>query len=399
MHGPNFKPRSAGVNQRGIRDYNERLILSILQRHKAVPGADLARRTGLSRPTVSTILRKLQADGLVQRGDPIRGRVGKPSVPIELDPDGAFSLGLKIGRRSADLLLLDFAGGVRCQLHTSYEYPLPDAVFGFLKSGISTLMQDLPVALHDRVCGIGIATPFELWKWHSLTGAAAQRFQSWKDVDFTEQVAAFSALPVSVVNDATAACHAEHLYGRGQAFRDYAYFFIGSFIGGGVTLNGTVFEGNQGNAGALGSIRTTGMMGDSRQLIDTASLHLLEARLIEAGHDPQGLWQKPQDWRGLLQFVEPWIDATAQELAKASLSICSVIDFEAILIDGAFPGDVRQALVERVRRYLADQDSRGLITPQIAAGEIGANARGVGAASSPVFAQFFLDTNAGLSAI
>ena len=43
MHGANFKPRSAGVNQRGIRDHNERLILSILQRYKAAPGADLAR--------------------------------------------------------------------------------------------------------------------------------------------------------------------------------------------------------------------------------------------------------------------------------------------------------------------------------------------------------------------
>lgn len=398
MHGANFKPRSAGVNQRGIRDHNERLILSILQRYKAAPGADLARSTGLSRPTVSTILRKLQADGLVRRGEPIRGRVGKPSIPIELDPDGAFSLGLKIGRRSADLVLMDFAGNLRGQLHTTYEYPLPAAVFGFLESGIATLMQTLPDALHERVCGIGIATPFELWKWHSLTGAAADQFQSWKDVDFAAQVAGFSALPVFVVNDATAACHAEHLYGRGKLYRDYGYFFIGSFIGGGVTLNGTVFEGNQGNAGALGAIRTTGPRGESQQLIDTASLHLLEARLIEAGQDPQGLWQEPQDWRGLERFVEPWIASTAQELAKASLSICSVIDFEAILIDGAFPAAVRQALVERVRRCMVEQDTRGLIVPVVEGGEIGANARGVGAASTPVFAQLLLDTNTGLAA-
>ena len=230
-----------------------------------------------------------------------------------------------------------------------------------------------------------------------MTGIAAERFQSWKDVDFAEEVSRFSDLAVFVVNDATAACHAEHLYGRGKEFRDYAYFFIGSFIGGGVVMNGSVFEGNQGNAGALGSMRTTGPLGESQQLIDTASIHLLETRLIEAGIAPEVLWQKPQDWSGLMRYVEPWIGAPAQELAKAALSICSVIDFEAILIDGAFPENVRDELVERVQRYLVNQDKRGLISPEVEAGSVGENARAIGAASNPIFRQFFLNTNAGLS--
>lgn len=399
MDGANLRERSAGVNQRGIRDYNERLILSLLQRHRALSGADLARRTGLSRPTVSTILRALEEDGLVRKGEPVRGKVGKPSVPMELDPDGALSCGLKIGRRSADLLLLDLAGQVRKQVYTTYDYPMPDAVFGFLEEGLAGFMQELSPTLRARVCGIGIGTPFELWRWHDLIGVAAEKFRSWKDIDFASKVAGFCDLPVFVVNDATSACHAEHLYGRGQEFRDYAYFFIGSFIGGGVALNGTVFEGNQGNAGALGSMRTTGPLGESQQLIDTASIHLLEARLVEAGIDPQVLWHKPQDWSGLGRYVEPWIGTTAQELAKASLSVCSVIDFEAILIDGAFPPEVRNALVERVRRYLVTQDTRGLITPRVEAASVGENARSIGAASSPIFAQFMLNTNAGLSAL
>ncbi|WP_342344649.1 ROK family transcriptional regulator [Vannielia litorea] len=397
MDGDSISSRSAGVNQSGVRDHNERLLLSILNRHRSVPAAELARRTGLSKPTVSTILRNLEADGLIRRGTPLRGRVGKPSIPIELDPDGAFSIGLKVGRKSADLLLLDLSGATRGQLRTTYEYAMPDAVFGFLQSGLDTLLETLPARLRSRVCGIGIGSPFELWKWHDLSGPAAERFRSWKDVVFSEEVARFSELPVYVVNDATAACQAEHLYGRGHEFRDFAYFFIGSFVGGGIALNGTVFEGNQGNAGALGAMRTTGPLGESQQLIDTASLHLLEARLVEAGLDPQVMWQKPQDWSALSHYVEPWIGETAQELAKASLSICSVLDFEAVLIDGAFPPDVRQELVERVRRYLVNQDKRGLIAPVVEAGTVGENARAIGAACAPIFAQFMLNTNAGLS--
>lgn len=399
MDADSIREPGAGVNQSGIRDHNERLILSLLHRYRAIPAADLARRTGLSKPTVSTILRKLEGDGLLGRGDPVRGRVGKPSIPIELDPDGVLSFGLKVGRRSADLLLLDFAGRVREQLHTTYDYPMPDAVFDFLRLGLETLLQNLPAKLRRRVCGIGIGTPFELWKWHDLVGVAAERFRSWKDIDFAREVATFSDLPVFVVNDATAACRAEHLYGRGNLFRDYAYFFIGSFVGGGVVLNGSVYEGNRGNAGALGSMRSTGPLGEAQQLIDVASIHLLEARLVETGLDPSALWRQPQDWGGLSRHVDPWIGQTAQELAKASLSICSVIDFEAILIDGAFPPEVRDELVERTRRYLINQDKRGLIEPQIAAGSVGPNARAIGAASSPIFSQFLLNTNAGLASV
>lgn len=389
---------SGGVNQRGVRDHNERLILSVLQRHGPTSGANVARLTGLSPQTISIIFRKLERDEILRRGDPVRGKVGKPSIPIELNPDGVFAIGMRIGRRSAELVLLDFAGMTRQRLFIAYEYPFPDAVFGFLRDGLAQLIEDAPPIARDRICGIGIGVPFELWKWHDLTGLAAERFRSWKDVDFAGEVAKFSTLPVFVVNDATAACHAEQLWGGGQAYRDYAYFFVGSFVGGGVVLNGTVFEGNQGNAGALGSMRTTGPLGESQQLIDVASLHLLEARLVEAGVDPEAMWKRPQDWGAIMRFVNPWIGETAQELAKASLSICSVIDFQAVLIDGAFPPQVREELVSRVRRYIENQDKRGLITPRIEEGRVGENARSIGAASTPIFSQFFLNTNLGLSA-
>jgi len=397
MDGGKTRGLSGGVNQSGVRDHNERLLLSMLLRNGAAPGSDLARGAGLSPQTVSVILRKLENDGFLMRGDPIRGKVGKPSIPMKLNPDGVLSLGLKVGLRSADLVIIDFVGSVKKQIRTSYAYPLPEIIFSFLEEGLDQFISELSGQASKRLCGIGIAIPFELWKWHDLVGLAAETFLPWRDVDFEKEVRRFSHLPVYVVNDSTAACQAEHLYGRGKEFRDYAHFFVGSFIGGGVVLNGTVFEGNQGNAGALGSLRTTGPQGESRQMIDVASIHLLETRLNDVGIDPKVLWQKPQDWSGLERYVEPWIGQSAQELAKASLSICSVIDFEAVLIDGAFPADVREELVERVRRYLVNQDTRGLIAPQIEVGSIGGNARGIGAASVPIFSQYFLNTNAGLS--
>ncbi|KRA43312.1 ROK family transcriptional regulator [Devosia sp. Root635] len=389
---------SSGVNQSGVRDYNERLLLTLLQRNGPTAGSDLARMANLSPQTVSIILREMEAEGLLSRGTPIKGKVGKPSVPMSLAEGGVLSFGYKIGRRSAVLLLSDFRGTVRHQLQLTYKYPMPEPIFRFLREGMESILARCSPAERNRICGIGIATPFELWKWNELVGAPADAFSSWKDVDFHAEMAAFTSLPVSVVNDATAGCQAEHIYGRGKEFRDYAYFFVGAFIGGGVVLNHSVYQGHQGNAGALGSLRSFGPHGESQQLIDTASIHLLEARLAEFGIDPNELWAQPQDWGHLTRFVEPWLGQTAQELAKASLSVCAVIDFEAIVIDGAFPEPVKQALVERTRRYLVNQDMRGLVTPQIEAGMVGGNARAIGAATSPLFERYFMNGSQALSA-
>src|SRR5215217_2162582 len=116
---------SRGTNQTGVRLYNERLVLSLIRRHGDLPKADIARMTGLSPQTISIITNALEADGLLLRGNPLRGKVGQPLVPYSLNPEGALSFGLKIGRRSVDLYLINFAGETLGLLHRTYPYPTP----------------------------------------------------------------------------------------------------------------------------------------------------------------------------------------------------------------------------------------------------------------------------------
>ena len=89
----------AGTNQSGMRESNERLVLTLLRREGGLAKAEIARKTGLSAQTVSRLIGTLEGEGLIRRGDPQRGRVGQPSVPLSLDPTGAYFLGLKVGRR------------------------------------------------------------------------------------------------------------------------------------------------------------------------------------------------------------------------------------------------------------------------------------------------------------
>jgi len=92
---------SGGANQVRVRAYNERLVMSLVRRHGSLSKAEIARRSGLSAQTVTVIMRALEAEGLLMRGAPMRGKVGQPSVPMLLNPDAVYSFGLKIGRRSA----------------------------------------------------------------------------------------------------------------------------------------------------------------------------------------------------------------------------------------------------------------------------------------------------------
>lgn len=381
-----------GGSQSGLRLYNERLVLSLIRRYGSLPKAEIARVTGLSAQTASVIVKQLEADGLLLRQRPQRGRIGQPPVPLSLNPDGAYSIGLKVGRRSADLVLIDLMGKVRASQHRTYRYPEPGPTLAFVRQGIEELQRDLKPAQRARISGLGIATPFELWNWEKEIGAPRDVLQVWRAFDLMGEVAKVSSWPVQLCNDATAACAAELSFGIGNRYRDFVYFFIGSFIGGGIVLNGMLYQGRSGNAGALGSMPVSGEgpLGVV-QLIRSASLYRLEQLIANRGRDPSMLWQTPQDWDGIGQPLDLWIKDSSIHLAQAIVASVSVIDFEAAIIDAACPPDVRTRLVEETKTQAALLDQQGLSPFAIVEGTIGSDARAIGGASLPLLTNFAVD--------
>ena len=120
--------RPRGSSQGGLRQYNERVVLQAVRLHGAVPGAEIARLTGLTAQTVSMITKSLIDDGYLRKGAPVRGKVGQPSVPLSLDPDGAFAIGIKVGRRRLDTVLVDFSGKPCARWSLDYRFPDPEDV-------------------------------------------------------------------------------------------------------------------------------------------------------------------------------------------------------------------------------------------------------------------------------
>jgi len=387
-----------GTNQSGMRDYNERLTLTLVRRHGSLSKTEIARLTRLSAQTVSVIMRELEDEGLLLRNEPIRGKIGQPSIPMSLNPEGAFFLGLKIGRRSAELVLIDFLGAVRAMLQLSYRYPSPRDTVEFVGEGIKRIRAGLTLAQDERIAGLGIAMPFELWNWADAAGAPREVMDNWRNRDIRADLQAQVSFPVYLQNDATSACGAELVFGSGGTPRDFIYFYIGAFAGGGIVLNGGLYGGPTGNAGALGSMPVPGPDGAPRQLIDIASIAMLEKALVANGRDASHLWTSPQDWGDLGDELDEWIATAANGLAYAIVSASSVIDFQAAVVDGWMPVSVRARLVAAIGEALQKIDAEGLTVPPVREGTVGIHARALGGASLPLSDRFLVGATAAISA-
>lgn len=387
-----------GSNQVGMRAYNERLVLSLIRQFGPMPKVAISQVTGLSPQAVSIIMRALEADGLLLKGEPLRGRIGQPSVPLCLDPDGAFFFGLKVGRRSAELVLTDFLGRARFRDEKSYLYPTPDEVVDFAKDAIATGLAHLPVDLACRVAGMGIALPFGLWEWEAALGDGAEGLEAWRTRDLQSELAEVQDFPVFLCNDASAACGAELVFGDQDKPRDFLYFYVGFFVGGGLVIDNALYTGRSGNAAALGSTPIQAADGRVCQLVDVASLATLESMLIAQGHDAALFWGRADGWSLPPVVLEAWLDQAAQGLAQAIVSATCLIDIDTVLIDGAIPAQVRADLVARTARYLGKAIVPGIVLPAVREGMIGAAARSLGAASLPLSERFLVDRRAFLKA-
>jgi predicted NBD/HSP70 family sugar kinase len=385
---------AGGADQSGLRLYNERLILSLVRRYGQLSKIEVARATGLSVQSASTIMNRLQSEGLLRREAPQRGRVGQPTVPLSLDPEGAFSIGLKIGRRSCDLVLIDFCGHVRRRAQRNYPYPTPNLVSEFVVDELEPMIESLAPAQRRRVVGLGVATPFQLWNWSSEIGAPAEEMDAWRSFSIEDELARLSPFPVTLCNDATSACAAELFFGAAWRHRDFLYFFLGTFVGGGLVIDGALYPGRTGNAGAVGSmpIAAPDAAGHpTSQLIDHASICRLERRVEAAGRDPSSIWRTPDAWDDFGALLDAWIDEAAFALAYAAVAAMSVIDIQAVVIDGVMPMGVRERLRLGVAAQIETLDRRGLSDVTIVTGTIGADARAIGGAALPLIKTFARD--------
>ena len=390
-----------GSNHNGMRQFNERIVLQTIRHHGAIAKADIARLTQLSTQTVSIIVNRLEGDGLLIKQDRVRGKIGQPSVPLSLNPNGAFSLGLQVGRRSLEVVVTDFLGNTRHQLQFTYPYPDPEVVLPNIKQALAQIKQTMGLDW-ERTVGIGLTAPLSMHKWSNLLGdssqQSAQALKSWEHFDLLSCVQALTNLPVEFAKDTTSACMAEMLQGHGLSVNNFLYVFVGTFVGGGLVVAGHIMAGQNGNAGAIGSLPTglatgqtsgAGKYGQPAQLLQLASGWQLEQALEKAGFDPLLVHQDSIMDAQYADITGPWLSQASLALAMTITSATALLDLDAAVIDGSLGQSLITALIIATRDKLKLYNLEGLQPPSVMSGVVGSHARAIGGALLPLHTQFF----------
>jgi predicted NBD/HSP70 family sugar kinase len=388
--------RPRGSNHVGMRQFNERVVLQAIRLNGSLPKADLARLTGLTAQTIGLITTRLEEDNLVIKHAPVRGRIGQPSIPLALNPDGAFSIGIKIGRRSADWLLVDFTGQVRQRHSLDYAFPDVNTLLPAIAQHMASMRESLG-PLKDRLVGVGVAAPFQIGGWHRMLGLSDAQSEAWNQIDLRAQVQTLTDAPVTFAKDTSAACVAELVVGRGRDLKNFLYLFVDTFVGGGLVINSHLHGGVHGNAGAVASLpmrlsrRITSDPTPPDQLISHASLWELERRFISYGLDPHAAYDERALSEPYIDETLAWIGHAATALAHTVVSGTAFLDIDAVVIDGSFSRELQTRLIDATQAALQHYNWEGLWSANLIAGVVGPDARALGGALMPLHANFAPD--------
>lgn len=225
-------------------------VLALLARQGPLSRAEVAERLDLSPATVTSITRKLLAEGLVTEGGPRAPQTGRPSIPVALVPQAAHAIGVQVAHEHVNVVLtrLD-ATAVHGQAH-KFDPAAPGALgelTDFVKAEAGYAAdRGLPLL------GVGVAVPGVV---DPETGTLRMSVRlGWTGMPLAALLRTALGLPVFVDNDISAVTAAERLYGPGADCSDFLLVAIGQGIGLGMVLDGAPYRGAAGAAGELGHV-------------------------------------------------------------------------------------------------------------------------------------------------
>ncbi|PYC67432.1 sugar kinase [Streptomyces tateyamensis] len=239
-----------------LRSNNEWLLLERLRTDGPESRAQLARDTGLSKPTVSAALAVLEQAGLVREAGVHAPERGRTAVLYEPDPTAGQVLGVDIGRARLRVAVADLAGRILAHRDVPNRGRSADAVAGAVVAAAREAAEEAgggPGAVVHAVIG----TP-GVWDEQQQRVHYAVKLPGWGRRGLFERIEAELGTPISVHNDANLAALGEYADGAGAGSRVFAYLLVGSGLGTGVVVNGEIQQGAHGAAGEIGFLPLPG---------------------------------------------------------------------------------------------------------------------------------------------
>jgi predicted NBD/HSP70 family sugar kinase len=293
-----------------------------------------------------------------------------------INPEGALFLGLRLGIKHADLILVDFVGEILEQRRIPINDSALQEVPQLTLSAVTEMRSRLKPDQRARLADLGIAVTSNLFDSLARQSEHVGGDSAWSSLeDLALHIGRETALRVYLERDAVAACSSEIAYGSAGSAPDFLYIFVAHTVDGGIVQQGHLGFSRQSGRQGISGVLVPGPQGDVMPLGKLAPFD-------DAAFTPGMRTADPE--------LAKWIDAASSSLAYAIQSASALSAFRSVVIDGAMPQWVRAELVRTVRKNLAASVVKDLPSLFIREGTSDRQAPALGAACIPLLDRFFL---------
>ncbi|MGW6199409.1 ROK family protein [Kribbella sp. NPDC055110] len=356
--------RQAGANQYDLGSFNEAVIIETIRLAGIISRTEISRRTGLTQQSVSRILRLLLQQGLlVEEAQERAERLGKPRTPVRLRSKAAHAVGIHIDPELLTVAVVDLDGTiVRRETVDLADDLAADKLIDLTAATVNAALSISQIDLASML-GVGVAVPGPIDADGTLLALPLQ--PAWRGLKIRQLLQQKLNHPVLVEKDGTAAAIGERWIGRSARARDFAYLYLGTGVGSGLILNGSIYRGGTANAGEFGQIAALRMGEwdpvDGPRMIPecnpTASLPVIAGEFGYVETDPSAT-DEARRYRAVCKAAAAGdaaavqaVTQVARVIGQGAVGLVDLLDIDLVVLGGpAYSKEISEILLTEIGR-------------------------------------------------
>jgi predicted NBD/HSP70 family sugar kinase len=327
-----------------LKRINEREVLETIRAGAPISRAEISRRAGISKPTVSLALQSLVDAGLVREATRGPDGPGYGAVYFEPVAEAALVLGLDLGARFVRGAVCDLGGTIRARQDVELAVADAAGATGAIARLRASLLEasGLDAALVDGVV-VGVPGVVE----SDGTLSLAENVAGLEGRPFAQELQAALGLPVTLENDINLAALGEQSQGVARGVDDFVFLSVGTGMGAGLVLHGELHRGRNGAAGEI----DFALIGVGETLDPSApQVSALAAQQAGLRDDPRAVFGAARNGD---QGARSVVEEVARRIALHVAPIAAVADVELVVLGGGI-GANGDLLLDPVARLLAE---------------------------------------------
>lgn len=339
---------------------NHRKIISIVSKHRSISRAQISEITGLTPSCVTQASKLLINMGLIREGERQKIGRGQPPIPLEINSEGAFSLGISIEPNFIAISISNLSGlsvfyESKPIIHSLNLRETLDSIKELVRTSI--IKTKIP---KTKILGIGFSLP--AYKDIHQNWVCVPTLKCFNDPALITILEECFEYPVYIENNVNASVVGEYYFNIKKEFSTMVFIDIGFGIGAGIIYNGILFKGGFNNAGQVGLSFPYGKERPSY-------LDFIQNKDIP---------------------LEQWVERSSIQIEQILSNCIQWIDPQLIIIGGSLPDEasikILNILAERVTHLTPDDAN----SPTLILSPNGERSSCLGASIIPFYREFYL---------